>query len=201
MKRAICLTLITALLMCALIICSYYVFSYPLSFDIAYLVKQVEWHPLFLLYLALLLFAFTLAFIISRKRSFILIFLKTASILQCMAALFFVVLGLTGIYKTHQQYKEIIRETKKRAESDIKKDSVTFIFYGLPIYDSNDLKKDSIQARYGIYTSFYCTLAPIEEKADAYYKQLTADYLNKRNGRGWKQRMQKELAACCPNIY
>ncbi|MCD2425465.1 hypothetical protein LQ567_21960 [Niabella pedocola] len=184
--------------MWSLIICSYYAFSYPLPFDIAYLAKLVEWRPLLLLYLALLLFAFTLAFVISRRHSFIRVFFKIASILQVMAALLFMALGLTGIYKTHQKYKEMIWETKKRAENDIQKDAVTFVSYGLPVYDSTDLKKDSIRARYGISTSFYCVLGPIEEKADAYYEQLTADYLNKRNGRGWKKRMQKELDACCP---
>ncbi|WP_300599171.1 hypothetical protein [Niabella sp.] len=197
MKRAI--FPITALLMWIIIICSYYAFDYPQSFDIVQLVKQVEWYPLLPLYLALLLFAFILAVIISRKYPLVKTFLKTASILQCIAASFFIILGLTHLYNTSQQYKAVIRETEKRAENNIKRDSVTFTSFGLPVPDSNYQKRNSIQAKYGIYTTFDCVLDPISQKAAEYYEQLTADYLNKRNGRGWEKRMQAELEACqCP---
>lgn len=198
MKRILLSLLISALLMWVVIICSYYAFSYPLPFDIPSLLMQVEWRPILLLYLALLLFAIALAFIISRKQFVIRTFLKTVSILQFMAALLFVVLGLTGIYKAHRQYKEVLGETEKRAENDIKRDSVTFISYGLPVFDSNYLKKDSIRAKYGIHTTFSCILDPFSQKEEEKYKRLTADYLDKRNGRGWQERMQEELAACCP---
>ncbi|ANH80871.1 hypothetical protein A8C56_07665 [Niabella ginsenosidivorans] len=181
--------------MWAIIISSYYAFNYPQTFKITALIKQAEWKPLLLLYLALLLLALTLAFAISRKGVFTKTFLKAVCILQSAAILFFIIYGLIVLYKINQQYGELIRATEKRAENDIKRDAVTFISDGLPLYDSIDLKRDSIMERYGIHTAFYCTIDNSSEKYNAYYKQLTKAYLNKRNGKGWKERMQKELEA------
>lgn len=171
-----------------------YSFLYPAPFEPELLIKQVAWNRFCLIYLAILLGSAIFSIGISRKSHIAGTFLITTFFLQAIAVMIIGVSGAIAFINKRSEVKELFSELEKQAARDIRADSIRYISYGLPIPDSNDLKRDSIMAKYGIYHTPICTIDPIFELRDLYYERLTQAYLNKRNGKNWKLKMQKELA-------
>lgn len=172
---------------------SHYDILYPGPFTIGALLKLVAWQPFLLLYSALLLLAWTFSFIFWNKSSVQTVFFKTVFILQVIATITMVISGVSILNKKRNELSELLSDTKLQAAHDIHVDSVRFISYGLPLPDSNYIRRDSIMAKYGIYHTPICIIDPISETRDLYYERLTQNHLDKRNGKNWKKKMQKEL--------
>lgn len=185
---------IAFLLLAVAITAGYYRFFYPAPFAFMPLLKEIEWKFFLLLYIALLLLAFTFSFILARKFPSQRTFFKTLLALHVAAIMSINILTLLTLNKKRNELKELFRELKKQAANDIKADSIYYISYGFPIPDSNDLKRDSIRASYGIHHRSTCIIDPTDEMRDLYYEKLTREHLNKRNGKNWKVKMEKELA-------
>lgn len=100
--------------------------------------------------------------------------------------------GLT-LNDKRSEFKKILSEIKQQAARDIQAGTIRYISYGLPHIDSNYMKRDSIMAQYGIHYTFNCIIDQFIKERDTYYKQLTNAYLDKRNGKNWKKKMQREL--------
>jgi len=147
-----------------------------------------------LLYLALLLLASTFSLIGSGLYAFQKNFLKILLTLHVVAIMSIgIVAGIT-LYNKRSGLKELLSNTKEQAARDIQADSIYHISYGFPHLDSNYFKRDSIMAKYGIHHTSTCVIDQFNDEKDAYYEQLTQDYLDQRNGKNWKAKMQKELA-------
>lgn len=187
------LNVIAFLLSWIAITVSYYSFLYPAPFAIVPLLRQVEWKYFLLVYTVLLLFAFTFSFMLSRQGAFQRTFFKTLLALQIAAMMTMSILTFLTLNKKRSGLKELFSELEKQAAHDIEADSIHYISYGFPIPDSNYMKRDSIMAKYGIRYTANCIIDQLTKESDAYYKQLTNTYLNKRNGKNWKKKMQKEL--------
>jgi hypothetical protein len=95
----------------------------------------------------------------------------------------------------------LLAEYKNKAIHDIKVDSVKVFGFGLtlPPLDSSGLlknnKKISIYKKYGLFRkNLGCTVGDreLDEATSEYYK-ITDIYLEDRNGKGWKEKMQKEI--------
>ncbi|MFY7815507.1 MAG: hypothetical protein ACOVRK_10015, partial [Chryseobacterium taeanense] len=84
------------------------------------------------------------------------------------------------------------------AKEDIKKDNVTYRFSGgfsIPEYDAETLNKiDSIRKKYGInYENTGCTVDAIDMEGQKRYEETVKPYLDKRNGKGWAEKMNREI--------
>lgn len=83
----------------------------------------------------------------------------------------------------------------QQAEEDIKNDSIVFRFAGgLAIADDLDGKIDSIRHRYGIHRqNTGCMIDAVEIEGQKKYKATVQPYLEKRNGKGWEERMKRAI--------
>ncbi|WP_394775016.1 hypothetical protein [Flavobacterium sp.] len=116
--------------------------------------------------------------------------------------LFLIFILLLGCKSTENplsgQYKE-------DALHDIKVDSVKTFTYGLPfispidterkIQEARKYKRDSIYKKYGLYIQNQgCVIGDKKmDKAIKEYHNITDVYLDNRNGKGWKEKMNKEV--------
>ena len=100
------------------------------------------------------------------------------------------------IYETQNQ---LVNEFRKEAEIDIKNDNVKILTQGLPLPPENEAQYDSIQKikqKYGLSVkNIGCIIAPEITAAENEYKKITEKYLEKRNGKNWRIKMQSEIDA------
>ena len=100
----------------------------------------------------------------------------------------------------------LLAEYKNQALHDIEVDSVKTFTYGLPfispieaqrkIQEIRKHKRDSIYKKYGLFMKNQgCVIGDkkMDEAISAYHK-ITDSYLDNRNGKGWKEKMEKELS-------
>lgn len=103
---------------------------------------------------------------------------------------------------TYISTRKAIRESENKyiqqAKEDIKKDNVTYRFsrgFSIPEYDAETLDKiDSIRKKFGIsYENTGCTIDAIDREGQKKYEETVKPYLEKRNGKGWEGKMNKEI--------
>ncbi|MEN9337250.1 MAG: hypothetical protein RLZZ500_2237 [Bacteroidota bacterium] len=102
--------------------------------------------------------------------------------------------------KNSEVETELILEFKKDAENDIKNDDVKTFGFGLSLPSKNEaqeiekVKTDSILKVYGLTAkNLGCTIMPELTKATKEYEKITEVYLTKRNGKGWRMKMENEI--------
>ena len=95
---------------------------------------------------------------------------------------------------------EILIQFRNDAENDRRNDDVKWFSFGLPLPPKNKsqeivkLKTDSILKIYGIsIKNLGCTIMPDLTKATEEYEKITEGYLTKRNGKGWRVKMENEI--------
>jgi hypothetical protein len=187
------LNVVAFLLLVVAIMAGCHSFLYPAPFSVIPLLKQIGWKSFLLLYTALLLLAFTFSFILSSRYLFQKTFFKTLLTLHIAAIMSVSILAFLTLTKKRSALKELFPELEKQAARDIQADSIRYIPYEFPIPDSNDRKRDSIMANYSIYIKLTFIIGTIYKMRDLYYEKLTQQHLDKRNGKNWKMKMQKEL--------
>jgi hypothetical protein len=103
---------------------------------------------------------------------------------------------------TYISTRKAIKNTENKyiwqAKEDIKKDNVTYRFAGgfsFPVYDAETLDKiDSIRKKYGIsYENTCCIVDAIDKEGQKKYEETVKPYLDKRNGKGWEEKMNREI--------
>ena len=195
MKRKLILWNITVLV---LIFISYLLllkYSYRSGLDYEEIFYLTNWVPFFyfLLYipLAILLAAFCL-----KTKDFI----QRASIISIILSSLIFIYILSSTALSYLQMTNLLEERRaeyiEEAKLDIKNDQIKFISYGLqlPIYTETGYKKiDSLYRKNGIVKTFSCIIDDLDIEARKVYEDLTNQYLEKRNGKNWQQKMQLEL--------
>jgi len=95
---------------------------------------------------------------------------------------------------------DILTQFRKDAENDINNDDVKTFGFGLQLPPKNKnqevikVKTDSILKIYGISVkNLGCTIMPELTKATEEYAKITEVYLTKRNGKGWRIKMENEI--------
>lgn len=108
--------------------------------------------------------------------------------------------GISRFIQNKNSYDEILTEFRKDAENDIRNDDVKTFGFGLPLPPKNKAqaiektKTDSILKIYGLKVkNLGCTIMPELTKASEEYKKITEVYLTKRNGKGWRLKMENEI--------
>lgn len=110
----------------------------------------------------------------------------------------FVIL-LIFCFSCKQNESNLILEYEKMAKNDIEKDSVKLFSHGLPLppRDKKEQysieKQDSIKKIFGLYKSSTCIVSDELTQAEKKYEEITQEYLEKRNGKNWEQKMQKQI--------
>jgi len=175
-----------------------YLIMYPIKPDFWTVVSKSR--PQYLL-IALAIFAL-IAWLISHlrikylnpKNKFLLVFTVLCSVLLIFIAYF----DAATYISTRKAIKESENEYIQQTKEDIKKDKIMYRFAGglsIPEYDTKTQNKiDSIRKKFGIsYFNTGCIVDVIDIEGQQKYKETVKSYLEKRNGKGWEEKMNKEI--------
>ncbi|TDE14792.1 FEKKY domain-containing protein [Dyadobacter psychrotolerans] len=126
-------------------------------------------------------------------------FLRVNIFIDIVFLLFLAYTGALAMLDAKKEMDVLLVEYRIKAESDIKNGLITYETAGLPwLLDSaaeaRDKKVDSIMLTYGIARrNAGCIVSGPLLRAQSYYEQLTASYLDQRNGPAWEHRMNRQI--------
>ncbi|UKB78667.1 hypothetical protein [Chryseobacterium sp. MEBOG07] len=197
-RNFIIINFIIILLLTAAYISGYYFINYPAQFNFWYSVKEsgLEYLPFILAITALV--AYLVSSLPIKKLNFKAKFLRFYPVINSIVLLFFIFSSGNELIKNQKKLSKKEVEYILQAEKDIKNDQVSIPFAGgfpIPAHDQQNLSKiQNIRKKYGItYMNTGCIIDPIDTKAQKKYTETVNPYLEKRNGKGWEDRMQKEI--------
>ena len=112
-----------------------------------------------------------------------------------------ILIGLIAFLSCKSEDNPLLAKYENQAYHDIKADSVKNFGFGLvlPPRDSSALLKDNktvnVYRKYGLFRkNLGCTIGDKElDSAVSKYYKITNIYLEQRTGKGWKEKMKKEL--------
>ncbi|MGV0995430.1 FEKKY domain-containing protein [Empedobacter falsenii] len=168
-------------------ILEFYCIYYPLKFKFSEIFNQIEYQNTIFILVGIFIFSSLISLFRIDKLlkfnlglNFLLIILFFSSLIN----------QLIDLKKEEKEYIE-------RALDDIKKDKIVFLYSGgfeIPEYSPKTYAGiDSIHQKYGVD---YKNIGILDLKHDILelkYKETVKPYLEKRNGKDWEKRMQKEL--------
>lgn len=175
-----------------------YFIMYPMRSDVWTVI--LESSPYYLL-IALAIFAL-IAWLISHLRIKNLNpknkFLLACTILCGVLLTFIIYFDAATYISTRKAIRESENEYIQKAKEDIKKDNVMYRFadgLSIPEYDLKTRNKiDSIRKKFGVtYFNTGCTVDIIDIEGQQKYGEAVKLYLEKRNGKGWEEKMNKEI--------
>ncbi len=111
---------------------------------------------------------------------------------------FIILVGISGFKRQKIEYEKLEKEYVKQAKQDIENDMVIYKYAGgltIPECAPNiENKIDSINKNYGMtYFNTGCIILEQEIKAQDKYAEIVKPYLEKRNGKNWEQKREKEI--------
>lgn len=152
-------------------------------------------------YTILVLVIVFLSFIPFKKLSFFKKFFYGIIFLNVLCLIFLFSFGFNKFYEHKQELDSSIRFYQNEAREDIRKDKIKEFAGGLRLPPKNKnesinfQKKDSIRMKYGIVISGSCIVSESMEILKDEYRKISEPYLEKRNGKNWKERMKQEIDA------
>lgn len=180
----------------------YYLFNYPERFTlIDILTQHVEWKELLLIYGVLFLVAIFFSLIFYKKISFSRKLIRSMILINVLCIILMLSNGLYRFYINKEELESSIRFYKNEARNDIKKGKIKQFSLGLLLPPRDKIeyikfqKKDSIRKKYGLVISSNCIVSESLEISKEEYKKITEPYLEKRNGKNWRERMKQEIDA------
>lgn len=176
----------------------YYLFNYPLKFSFFQIIRDCGIHYLFIALLFLALVSWMISTLKIKNLNSINKFLLIYTILCGLLLGYFLYVSADTYISTQKAIRESENKYILQAKEDIKKDDVTYRFAGgfsIPEYDAETLDKiDSIRRKFGIsYENTGCVIDAIDMEGQKKYEETVKPYLDKRNGKGWEERMDKEI--------
>jgi len=197
-RKLLIITVVVVLLLITAHTLGGYLIMYPIKPDFWTVVSESR--PQYLL-IALALFVLT-AWLISHlkiknlkpENRFLLVFTVLCGILLT----FIVYFDAATYISTRKEIRESEDEYIQQAKEDIKKDKIMYRFAGglsIPEYDAKTQNKmDSIREKFGIsYFNTGCTVDVTDLEGQQKYEETVKPYLEKRNGKGWEEKMNKEI--------
>lgn len=197
-RKIIVLNIVLLLLLFVVFISGILVFNYPTNLsDIGISIE--EWGYFFLLLIGSFILSWILSFIpikhFSRRD-------KWAGFLAILNSIFIVWMLSVSVpqyFENKKHFEDLEKEVVAKAQRDIKNDDVVWFFeHGFIIfvddYEKSRKQEDSIYEKYGIKVeSMGCIATPHQDVLEQKYKAIVKDYLDKRNGKDWEERLEKEL--------
>lgn len=178
---------------------AFYGSNYPTRFDFAYDFNDYELGYILLILIGIAIPASLVATLEIKNLDFKNKFFRIILLLNSLLLCFIIFEGLSGYLKNLKEVTEIENQYIKQAKNDIKNDKVTYRFAGgleLPMYgEKTNQKIDRIHQKYGIqFINTGCIVMPIYSDAQKKYELTVEPYLEKRNGKNWQAKMDKEIA-------
>jgi hypothetical protein len=165
-------------------------------------IKDNNWTEVWLIFLAIVVVAFLGSVFLYRKTLFLKKFLIAFSIVCSMVTVILMISWIHSLYVTYESQTQLVNEFRREAEKDIKNDNVKILTQGLelpPINEMLQAQDDSIQKirrKYGLtIKNIGCTISPETTAAEEEYFKITEGYLEERNGKNWRTKMQNEIVA------
>jgi hypothetical protein len=201
MKKLLLITILSTILLWAINIFVYYLFNYPTEFGLLKIIREnVEWKSLLSVYFSLIFLSIITSFLFLKNRPFLNKFYIMMISFNIIGMIFMSANGINRFIQNKKSYDEILSEFRKDAENDIRNDDVKTFGFGLPLPPKNKVqaiektKTDSILKIYGLKVkNIGCTIMPELTKASEEYEKITEVYLTKRNGKGWRLKMEAEI--------
>ena len=130
-------------------------------------------------------------------KSFFATLLLLSSIMLCISTYHTAMLYLS--------YQKCLNDYIQTAKNEIKNDEVSIEFFGMfEGVNNNDFEKvDSIASSYGVKLRIVSDCIGIlpYELAKMKYEKMTEEYLEERNGKGWREKMKKEIKPYVVNLF
>lgn len=198
-KRLVYINSIILLLITAVYILGYYLMNYPMAFSFFYLIKECRLEYLAVILSITALISYLISSLNLKKANCKTNFLKVFPLINILAVLFLTYHSTKAFLETRKQISTMEKRYLQQAEKDIKNDKVIIRYAGglsISHYNQKTIKSiDSIHKKYGItYVNIGCTVDLAERKAQEEYSEAVTSYLEKRNGKGWEEKMTKELS-------
>ncbi|EJL74247.1 FEKKY domain-containing protein [Chryseobacterium populi] len=197
MKRFYIFIITALILNFSIYILGYYFINYPMRFNLWEIIEECGIIFLLIILGVITLVSWLISVIEIRQLSSKTKFLYAFLILN---GFLFISLSYFSIDHLIQNKKEIAKlenEYLRQAEKDIKNDQITIEYANGIIVDFNEKiiqQTDSIRKNYGIiYKNTGCFVDLKDIEARQKYNNTVMPYLEKRNGKGWRQRMEKEI--------
>ncbi|MCQ9640022.1 hypothetical protein MP478_11555 [Chryseobacterium sp. WG14] len=205
-RKFLLLTIILILLTIAVYIFEYYVGNYPRMFNLIYSSKECRLEYLAVIFGVTALVSYLISSLDIKGLSFKTKFLRIFPIVNFPVLAFFIYLSINGWVEKQRKVSAIENRYSQQATQDIKNDQVTIQFGGgfpLLLHDPATLNKiDSIRKRYGVrYINTGCVIDGFETTGQEKYSEIVYPYLDRRNGKGWEDRMQKEINTVKKNSH
>ena len=180
-------------------IVAFYGYNYPTRFRFVYDFSDYGLGFILLILIGIAILAALVASLDFKKLDFKNKFFRIILVLNSLVLLFTIYEGLDGFLQNRKVLTDLENEYIRQAKTDIKNDEVTYRFAGgleLPMYPEKTIQKiDSIHQKYGVkYFNTGCTILEINNKAQEKYEIMVKPYLEKRNGKDWESKMNKEIA-------
>ncbi|TLV00392.1 hypothetical protein FEN17_12940 [Dyadobacter luticola] len=190
--------MILVLLFAAATLPDYYINS-PSYFNFADSIRNFDWLIFAGILVAGIILSGLLALIPLKNMRYFLRLLSVDIFVNTAVLLFIMYHGISSIVKYQREYEALSLKYKSRAESDIKNGVIIYETAGFqigldPAQQAKEDKIDSLRRTYGItYNNTGCMITSVELRAQSDYEQLTEPYLDRRNGAGWRDRMNLEI--------
>ena len=163
-------------------------------------IKDNNWGEVFITFFGIVILAFLASQITFRKGNFVIQFLNYFSVLCSVVTVVLAVNWIHSFNKTYEYQNQLVNEFKKEAEIDIKNDNVKIFSQGLILPPKNEYlqaSEDSVQkiiTSYGLTRkNLGCVISPELTAGIEKYNEITAAYLEKRNGKNWSERMYNQI--------
>ncbi|WP_054511282.1 hypothetical protein [Chryseobacterium sp. ERMR1:04] len=197
-KKLIYINITVLILIFTLYVLGYALINYPMRFDILYLIKEYGLGVLLIIVCGITLVSYLISSLEIKKLSFRFKFLRVFLILNSLLLFGIAFITTKEFLEKRKLFIERENEYIQQAKQDIKNDHIVFKFAGgfeVPNYNEDVYKKvDSIQKNYGVeYKNTGCIIDPVESNAQEKYKETVMPYLERRNGKGWKTKMDGEI--------
>lgn len=198
MKKFYILIIIALVLNLSIFILGYYFINYPMKFNLWYIIKECGIGALLIILGIITLVSWLSSVIEIKHLDPKTKFLRAFLILNGLLFVFLLYYSLDQFIQAKKEITNLENEYLKQAKIDIKNDHVSIKYAGgfeLPMYDEKTIHKiDSIRKKYGVtYQNTGCIIDNIDIKAQEKYDDTVMPYLDKRNGKGWQHRMEKEI--------
>ncbi len=196
MKRLKIFTLLSFFLLFLSYFLGNYLFNYPLDFNWKKTIFDTHWLPFLFIILGIIVVSISFAFIPFPGKKYVHRFFLVLAILSLITFSLFSFVGIREFLRLKNKYGLLVAERVKDAERDIKTDNIVYETFGLPIMSKDVIEIDSLYATYGIkFANQGCTLDFARMKANEEYEKQVESYLEKRNGIGWKQKLEAQVDA------
>lgn len=197
-KKFIFINIIMILLLIAFYILGYYLMNYPMIFDLMYIIKECKLEYLAVIFAITAVVSYLISHLNIKNSDSGTRFLKVFPFINFLFLIFFIYIATDEYIKRQKEMTKIENTYIQQAQKDIKNDHMTIKYadgLSIPSYEQKTINQiDSIQKKYGVsYTNIGCTVDLIERKAQEKYTETVNPYLEQRNGKGWENRMQKEI--------